>query len=218
MKIYIDFDDVICETGLYYTKLVKELFGIDLPYEKVKYFNLQKAFGLDDSQYEELLKAGHTKKSLMSYEETPGAIITINRWLDEGHDIFIITGRPFDTYEYSRKWLDSHHLERIKLFCVDKYGRENLFYNSTYNLTLDDFYNMSFDFAIEDSPSAYKHLLHFEKCKVAVFDRPWNRDFELPGNNFTRCTNWQDVDSLLKNHSPINKYSVIENIARQEFG
>lgn len=33
MKVYIDFDDVICETGVYFTKIAKELFDIDLPYK-----------------------------------------------------------------------------------------------------------------------------------------------------------------------------------------
>ena len=32
MKIYIDFDDVLCETAEYFTKIAKEMFGIDVPY------------------------------------------------------------------------------------------------------------------------------------------------------------------------------------------
>ena len=34
MKIYIDFDDVICETAKYFTKIAKELFNIDVPYRE----------------------------------------------------------------------------------------------------------------------------------------------------------------------------------------
>ena len=37
MKVYIDFDDVICETGVYFTKIAKELFDIDLPYSQFRY-------------------------------------------------------------------------------------------------------------------------------------------------------------------------------------
>ena len=29
MKVYIDFDDVLCETAKHFTKIAKELFGID---------------------------------------------------------------------------------------------------------------------------------------------------------------------------------------------
>ena len=56
MKIYIDFDDVLCETAEYFTKIAKELFGIDVPYRQVQFFNLQKSFDLNDAQYEVLTR------------------------------------------------------------------------------------------------------------------------------------------------------------------
>ena len=40
MKIYIDFDDVLCETAEYFTKIAKEMFGIEVPYRQVQFFNL----------------------------------------------------------------------------------------------------------------------------------------------------------------------------------
>ena len=48
MKIYIDFDDVICETAKYFTQIAKELFNIDVPYREVQFFNLQKSFDLSE--------------------------------------------------------------------------------------------------------------------------------------------------------------------------
>ena len=56
MKIYIDFDGVICETAKYFTKIAKELFDIEVPYQQVQFFNLQKTFDLSDEQYDELMK------------------------------------------------------------------------------------------------------------------------------------------------------------------
>ena len=201
MKIYIDFDDVICETAEYFTKIARELFGIDVPYRQVQFFNLQKSFDLSDAQYDELMEAGHTPENLLNYEETAGASRTINKWVDEGHEVFIITGRPFNSYEPSRKWLDGHQLERVPLFCVDKYGRETFGQDFIYNMTLEQLYSMTFDFAIEDSPAAFEHVLHFEKCKVAVFDRPWNRQVEFPNDNFVRCEGWQEIDRVFEEYS-----------------
>lgn len=197
MKIYIDFDDVICETAEYFTKLAKELFDIDVPYKEVQFFNLQKSFDLSDEQYDELMKAGHFPENLLAYKETPGASKIINKWIDEGHEVSIVTGRPFDSYEPSRKWLDNHGLNRVPLFCVDKYGRENFNQGCSYSMTLNDLYNLEFDFAIEDSPAAFEHVLHFENCRVAVFDRPWNKTAELPNERFVRCENWKNIDDLL---------------------
>lgn len=201
MKIYIDFDDVICETAEYFTKIAKELFGIDVPYRQVQFFNLQKSFDLSDAQYDELMEAGHTPENLLNYEETAGASRTINKWVDEGQEVFIITGRPFNSYEPSRKWLDGHQLERVPLFCVDKYGRETFGQDFIYNMTLEQLYSMTFDFAIEDSSAAFEHVLHFEKCKVAVFDRPWNRQVEFPNDNFVRCEGWQEIDRVFEEYS-----------------
>ena len=199
MKIYIDFDDVICETAIAFLDLARKLFGIDLSYDDFHFFNMQKTFGLDDDQYKLFLKEGHTEEEIIGYEETLGASTTINKWIDEGHDVYVITGRPFDCYDISRKWLDDHGLDRVPLYCVDKYGRENFTLECSYGLTLEELYEMNFDFAVEDSPVAYKHLLHFKKCTVAVFNRPWNIDEDVPNDHFIRCNGWQEVSALLSN-------------------
>lgn len=198
MKIYIDFDDVICETAKHFTLLAEELFGIVVPYKEVQFFNLQKSFDLDERQYDELMKAGHLPENLLAYEETEGASAIINKWVDEGHDVFVITGRPFDAYEPSRKWLDEHKLERVPLFCVDKYGREIFNQNCSYNLTLEKLYDMEFDFAIEDSPAAFEHVAHFDRCKIAVFDRPWNKQADFPNDMFVRAVDWNEIDRIFQ--------------------
>lgn len=197
MKVYIDFDDVICETAKNFTILAKELFDIDVPYEEVQFFNLKKSFDLDDEQYDKLMKAGHTPENLLSYEETADASETINKWIEQGHEVFIITGRPFDSYEPSRKWLDEHNLDRVPLFCVDKYGREKINQGCTYSMTLAELYSIPFDFAVEDSPAAFEHVQRFKNCKVAVFNRPWNASAELPNKNFVRCDGWKEIKDLL---------------------
>ena len=70
---------------------------------------------------------------------------------------------------------------------------------ATYSMTLDQLYKMTFDFAVEDSPAAFEHLLHFKNCRVAVFERPWNKNAELPDANFALGKNWQEIDRMLKN-------------------
>ena len=197
MNIYVDFDDCLCETARYFTILVKELFGKDVPYENVKFFNLQKSFDLTDEQYEEMMLAAHTPEALLSFDETPGASETINAWLDAGHDVSIITGRPSMAYEASRKWLDLHGMERVKLYCLNKYGRDSLIKNSEFNLELEDYYKMHFDYAVEDSPMAFKFFEHLPELKVMVFHRPWNSECDLK-ESFTRCPDWKFIRENVK--------------------
>ncbi|WP_294428947.1 2-dehydropantoate 2-reductase [uncultured Treponema sp.] len=197
MNIYVDFDDCLCETARHFSTLAKELFGIDLPYERIKYFNLQKSFSLTDKQYEEMMIKAHQPEILLSYKETPGASNTLNNWLDKGYDVSIITGRPFSAWEPSREWLNQHGLERVKLYCFDKYGRDAFIKDSSFSLKPEDYYKMHYDFAVEDSPAAFKFFDHLPDLKVMVFDRPWNQECEFPGANYKRCIDWQMISELV---------------------
>lgn len=113
MNIYVDFDDCLCETARYFSGLVKEMFGITCPYEKIRYFNLQKSFSLTDEDYDKMMIYAHQPRVLLSYEETPGAVATIKEWLNE------------------------HGLERLPLYCLNKYGRDNFIKGSSFNLELE---------------------------------------------------------------------------------
>ena len=156
MNIYVDFDDCLCETGRYCPGLVADLFGKKVPYEEMHYFSLQKTFSLTDAEFERLLTEVHRPEILLSCEETPGASETINSWIDEGHRVFIITGRPDSAYQASRQWLDEHNLKRVKLYCLNKYGRDSFIKDSEFGLELEDYYKMHFDVAVEDSPAALR--------------------------------------------------------------
>ena len=199
MNIYVDFDDCLCETARAFSDIALEMFNIDVPYEKMRYFNLQMAFGLDDEQYDALLRKGHEPEVLLGFEETPGAVAVLNEWIEKGNNVSIITGRPFGSFEPSREWLDEHGLKNVKLYCLDKYGRENFMKNSDFSLKLEDYYKMKFDVAVEDSPTAFKFFNHLPDIKVMVFDRPWNKDAELPGENFTRCFDWESIRERVMN-------------------
>ncbi len=193
VNIYVDFDDCLCETGRTFADLAFRLFGKEVPYEKMRFFNLQKAFDLTDEQYELLLRKGHEPETLLSYEETPGASDVIRQWTRLGHQVSIITGRPSSAYEPSRIWLDRHGLGHVSLFCLDKYGRENGLKNCRFSLSLEDYRRMRFDFAVEESRSAYRIFDHLPGIRVMVFDRPWNRETELPDGRYSRCRDWKEI-------------------------
>lgn len=193
MKIYIDYDDCLCETARAFTGIVERLFGKSVPYEKVRFFNLQDSFKLTDDEYKQLMIEGHLPEVLLSFEETPGASKVINEWIDKGYEVDIITGRPYSSYEISRIWLDKHGLDRVRLLCLNKYGRDGLFKTSDFNLELEDYYRMKFDYAIEDSPIAFSFFDHLPELKVMVYDRPWNRECKLPNSNYFRCPDWEYI-------------------------
>ena len=130
-------------------------------------------------------------------EAKPGASAVIGGWIRSGHEVSVVTGRPFSSWETSRLWLDRHGLQRVPLYCLDKYGREKRILNSEFSLKPEDYFRMKFDAAVEDSPSAFRFFDHLPDLKVRVFDRPWNRTAVFPGGNYCRCLNWEDVRASL---------------------
>ena len=197
LSIYVDFDDCLCETARYFSRLVSELYNLNVPYENIKNFNLKKSFSLSDEKFENMMIKAHEPEELLSYEETPGAVETVNEWITKGYDVKVITGRPASAFDASRKWLNLHGLERVKLFCLDKYGRSNFMNGSEFTLKLEDFYKMSFDFAVEDSPLAFKVFEKFENLKVLVVDRPWNKECEFKDSKFKRCFDWNMIKEIV---------------------
>ena len=193
MDIYVDFDDCLCETGRRFARLAEELFGKTVPYEDMRYFELQKSFSLTDAQLEQLMAEGHRPETILSFEETPGASGTLNGWIDRGDHVAVITGRPYTAFEPSRAWLDCHGLERVPLYCLNKYGREGFTRNSEFSLEIEDYRRMHFDCAVEDSPAAFGFFSHLPELKVMVFDRPWNRECEFPRKGYVRCADWEAV-------------------------
>lgn len=193
MRIYVDYDDCLCETARNFSDLAVEMFGKNVPYEKIRYFELDKSFDLNEEQFVQFMSKGHEPDVLLSYEETPGASEVINEWISRGHDVSIITGRPFSSYEPSRQWLDRHGLKDVKLYCLNKYGRDGFIKDSDFSLELEDYYRMKFDVAVEDSPKAFRFFDHLPDLKVMVYDRPWNRECGLPGDNYTRCAGWEFI-------------------------
>ncbi|MBR3740476.1 MAG: 2-dehydropantoate 2-reductase [Clostridia bacterium] len=197
MHIYVDFDDCLCETGRYFSGLAAEMFGKNIPYEDIRYFNLQTSFTLTDQQYEQMMIAAHRPEALLSFAETAGASETVNSWLDKGYDVSVITGRPYSAYAPSRAWLDRHGLARAKLYCLNKYGRDSFIRNSDFSLEIEDYKKMPFDYAVEDSPAAFQFFEHLPELKVLVYDRPWNQQCAFPGEKYSRCFDWETIKSLV---------------------
>lgn len=198
MRFYVDFDDCLCETARAFSDLAVEMFDKRIPYENIGFFDLDKSFDLNKEQFEQFMKRGHEPEVLLSYKETPGASQVVNEWLSAGHEVSIITGRPYSAYEPSRKWLDDHGLKDVKLYCLDKYGRDSFVKNGDFSLKLEDYYKMEFDYAVEDSPKAFKFFDHLPDLKVLVYDRPWNRGCEFPNGNYKRCVDWEMIRNSVK--------------------
>ena len=84
MDIYIDYDDCLCETAKHFSGLVADMFGKNIPYENIRYFNLKQSFSLTDEEYRQLMIRGHEPEILLSYEDPPVQQLQSTDWLMQG--------------------------------------------------------------------------------------------------------------------------------------
>ena len=66
MKIYVDYDDCLCETARNFSDLAVEMFGKNVPYEKIRYFELDKSFDLNEEQLVQFMSKEHEPDVLLS--------------------------------------------------------------------------------------------------------------------------------------------------------
>lgn len=194
MRIYVDLDDVLCETARALSRLARDLFGRRVPYPSIHAFDLHLAFNLDHPQYLELMERAHQPEFLMNLAPTPGAAASLRRWRREGHDVSIVTGRPSACHVPTEQWLAREGLDWVRVLYVDKYNRAHIVPpGAPRTLTAVELRGERFDVAIDDSPAALDALLSYHPCPAIVFDRPWNGTYTHVRGKPLRCRTWADV-------------------------
>lgn len=201
MRIYIDFDDVLCETARHLSALARDLFSRNVPYEAISVFNLQEAFSLSDAEIVSLMDHAHRTEFLSHLTPTPGGIEALRSLEADGHDLTIVTGRPASSHDGSYGWLRKHGLAHVHLMYFDKYGRAPAFSPAGTPKTLSrtEFDRLPFDVAIDDAPTALDLLAHRQNCTVIVYDRPWNRLYPAT-SSMHRSTSWTEIIHLIQGH------------------
>ncbi|MCQ2395343.1 MAG: hypothetical protein MJ249_13765 [Kiritimatiellae bacterium] len=195
MKIYVDMDDVLCETAANLCRLAERAFGKHVPYEKVFQFDLQEVFGLTDDEMKRFMVLSHDFDSLLTHPVTPGAPEALRTLREQGHDVQIITGRPASAHAPTEAWLTRYGLGDFPVTYVDKYGRDACYAHNPDDpptVTLRELLARSYDLAIDDSPNVLTHLAAWQATRIFVFNRPWNQSFTL-APNMTRVQSWQDI-------------------------
>ena len=192
--IYVDMDDVLCETARGCLGIIERVFGKRVAYEQLTDFNLGNSCELSAEETAALYHVVHHPDELLKLEPVKGAITVLNQWIAAGFEIAIVTGRPPATYEPSLEWLAREQVPYHSFTVVDKYGRFTT--ETTIAVSLPALATRQFAFAVEDSPTMATYLAEQMKVPVRLFDRPWNRaTVEHP--NITRHNHWFEIAEVL---------------------
>lgn len=198
MRIYIDFDDVLCETARHLSDMARDLFARNVPYEAISVFDLQEAFALSEAEIDDLMEHAHRPEFLTDIAPAPGGLEAVRALEACGHDLAIVTGRPATSHAGSCSWLRKYGLAHLDIIYLDKYGRApaNPPPGTPKTLSRDEFATLHFDVAIDDSPTALDLLAHRADCTVIVYNRPWNQRYAHAAN-MCRSGSWQEIVDLI---------------------
>jgi uncharacterized protein len=188
--IYVDMDDVLCETARGCLAIIDHKFGKTVAYESLTNFDLGQSCELGPEETAALYHIVHHPDELLKLEPIQGAIPVLQRWVTSGYQIAIVTGRPPTTYECSLEWLKIHQVPYHSFTIVDKYARFTT--QNTTAISLSELTDQRFHFAVEDSPTMARFLAEQMSVPVKLFDRPWNRTApEHP--IITRYNHWHEI-------------------------
>jgi uncharacterized protein len=188
--IYVDMDDVLCETARFFLTIIESRFRKSLAYEHLIHFDLGKACGLLPEQCEELYRIAHLPDELLKIEPIHAALVALRHWSESGYQIAIVTGRPPATAAASLEWLARHRVPYHSFTIVDKYARFTT--DDTVAISLAELASQDFCWAIEDSLPMARYLAETMEVRVALLDRPWNRS-AADHPKLKRCKDWREI-------------------------
>lgn len=189
--IYVDMDDVICETCRGFLALLESEFGRRVAFEDVRDFDLTKSFNMTQDEIEDFMERAHRPEFLSALPPMPGALDTIKSWVDAGYSIEVRTGRPPSTRACTEDWLQRHEVDFSSLKFVDKYSRIEADSSFSDAMTLADLAGERFCLAVEDSAATATFLSENEVAPVFLIDRPWNR--KGINGDIRRMAGWQEL-------------------------
>jgi uncharacterized HAD superfamily protein len=192
--IYVDLDDVLCETARQFLVIVEREFGKRISYEQLTNFDIGTACGLRSEERDELYRIAHEPDELMKMAPIDRAIAALKQWANAGYEIAIVTGRPPDAYEPSVAWLARHRVPHRSFTMVDKYSRFDT--ENTVAISLHELAARQYCWAVEDSLPMAHYLAAEMRVAVALIDCPWNRT-DAGHARVTRFHDWQAITAAL---------------------
>lgn len=154
MKIALDVDGTIADVNTIINKKFNHPFSLD----QITKWECWELYGISKEQwFKEYIETWS-----LYYEEIPlheqDLKYTLQKLVDKGYQIDIVTSRPIEAHINLRKWLDMHDLPYNNIIRVSSQADKLDLYHEIH---IDDFYTYL-------KPNKYQYIL----------DRAWNRNLK----------------------------------------
>lgn len=188
--IYVDLDDVLCQTARHFLVIVEREFGKVVSYEQLTNFDIGTACELSPRERAKLYRIVHEPDELMKMAPIDAALAALREWANARYEIAIVTGRPPSACDASLAWLAHHRVPYHSFTMVDKYSRFNT--ANTVAISLNELPARQYCWAVEDSLPMAEFLAAQMAVPVALVDCPWNRSAQEPAK-VSRHTDWKII-------------------------
>jgi len=158
MRIGIDIDSTLHHYWDVLSRVARQRFGVDLPYEEQITWGITR---LKPRQVQACVEDTHRDEAILQAEPYPGAVETVRAWREAGHFIHITSHRAATAESATATWLDRIGLPYDELYCsTDKVAR---------------CVTIGIELLIDDSPV---NLMRAADAGIAVatIEHPWNRE------------------------------------------
>ena len=184
MKIGIDLDDVLADSLPHYVQALNRRFGLSIDLAEAAWRIVDRLPQIPrreaHSFFSELIENGF----FLSRPLLPGAKEAVESLAEEGHRLFIVTGRATRDAATTREWLEQVGLVRYFNGVVHN-GMESV---SRYKAGAAT--RLQLDLLIEDELAVATAVAE-TAIPVLLFDRPWNQG-ALP-NTMQRVRSWTEA-------------------------
>lgn len=187
MRIGIDFDDVVANSLDVLMRLHNERYGTALTRADFHSFNLWEVWGGTREEAIKKIDEFFNEDQLKEISPIAGSIEAINTLKQEGHDLYVITGRAERDVAQTERWL-KHHFAGV--FKGVHYAHFNTLDKSP-RRKLDICKELKIELMIDD------HLPTAIECaengiKAFLFNQPNNAHAVLPPG-ITRVHSWNEI-------------------------
>jgi uncharacterized protein len=120
-RIALDIDSTIHPYWDLLQRVVRERYGIELPYEEQRDWDITV---LERDAVIHCVEETHSDENIAAGVPYPGAVETIREWHEHGHWIHVTSHRRMSTFPATESWLDAIGLPYHDLHCsFDKVSR-----------------------------------------------------------------------------------------------
>lgn len=190
MRIGIDFDDVVADSGTALIEMHNKKHGAHFEKDDFKSYFFEETWGGPREERVKEIDEFFATDQLKKINPMAGSLEAMEILKEKGHELYIVTGRSHKDIEQTELWIEKHF---PKAFAGVHYASVR---NSDERRKKSQICKeLGIETFIDDNPD---HALDLAAAgvKVFLFDQPWNRKQEMP-ENVERVSSWDDIVSRL---------------------